>query len=193
MDISETFWNDRYLNKDTGWDLGAISTPLKKYFDQLNNKEQRILIPGGGNAHEAEYLHELGFINVFVVDVSEKALSNFKARVPSFPVSHVIHNNFFELNMRFDLIIEQTFFCAIDPSLRPKYVEQAHQLLNANGKIVGLLFNAPLYEDRPPFGGHKDEYLEYFQPLFNIEVMEPAYNSEESRTGKELFVKLLKI
>ncbi len=68
MDLSANAWDNRYLNNDIGWDLGAVSTPLKVYFEQLENKEIKILIPGGGNSYEAAYLFENGFKNVFVVD-----------------------------------------------------------------------------------------------------------------------------
>ena len=192
MDLSEKFWDNRYKNKDTGWDLGEISPPLKAYFNQLTNKSLKVLIPGGGNSYEAEYLYNKGFENVFVVDLSKTALTNIKKRVPLFPSSQLIHKNFFNLEMKFDLIIEQTFFCAINPNLRPKYVEKVSSLLEENGKIVGLLFDAPLYNDKPPFGGNKVEYQEYFKPYFNKFIMETAYNSHQSRIGKELFFKLKK-
>lgn len=45
------YWNERYQNSATGWDIGAVSTPLKEYIDQLDSKEIRILIPGCGNAY----------------------------------------------------------------------------------------------------------------------------------------------
>lgn len=61
MDLSEFFWNNKYKDHKTGWDLGVISPPLKTYFEQLENKSLKILIPGGGNAHEAEYLFKKGF------------------------------------------------------------------------------------------------------------------------------------
>ena len=67
MVLNEAFWDNKYKSGKTGWDIGSISTPLKKYFDQLTNKELKILIPGGGNSYEAEYLHKLGFKNVYVV------------------------------------------------------------------------------------------------------------------------------
>jgi len=192
VDLSEKFWNNRYKTKNIGWDIGHISTPLKIYFDQLTNKNLKILIPGGGNSYEAEYLHKKGFKNIFVVDISETALVNIKKRAPKFPLSHLIHTDFFELKITFDLIIEQTFFCAINPNLRQEYVSKISTLLRKNGKLVGLLFNIPLYVDHPPFGGNKEEYLHYFEPYFNIEIMESSYNSIESRSGKELFIKLLK-
>ena len=128
---------------------------LKKYIDQLTDKNIKILIPGGGNSYEAEYLHNLGFKNVFVVDISPTALTNLKNRVPDFPKNHLIDIDFFKLNNSFDLILEQTFFCALTPKLRDNYVLKMNQLLRPNGKLVGLLFNIPLNKDRPPFGGTK--------------------------------------
>ncbi len=187
MSLSEDFWDNRYKTKDIGWDLGEISPPLKAYFDQLTDKNLKILIPGGGNSYEAEYLHHRGFKNVYVIDLSKTALYNVKLRVPSFPSAHLIQNNFFYLEKSFDLIIEQTFFCAIDPNLRPAYTVKAFELLNRNGKIVGLLFDAPLNTNEPPFGGSKTEYLDYFSPYFDILVMENAHNSHHTRTTKELF------
>lgn len=192
MNLSEEFWDTRYKNNDIGWDLGGISPPLQAYFDQLTNKDLKILIPGGGNSYEAEYLHYKGFKNVYVVDLSKTALHNIKQRVPSFPTAHLIHKNFFDLEISFDLIIEQTFFCALNPNLRASYTAKASELLRSHGKIVGLLFNVPLHTHKPPFGGNKAEYITYFEPHFHIQVMSPAHNSHNSRQGKELFLKVQK-
>ncbi len=192
MLLDEKFWDNQYQSKNTGWDIGYISTPLKDYFDQLQDKKLRILIPGGGNSYEAEYLFKKGFKNVFVVDLSETALSNLQKRIPSFPKDNLIRSNFFDIKDSFDLIIEQTFFCALNPKLRPQYTQKANELLKQNGKLVGLLFCIPLYEDRPPFGGNKEEYISYFKPYFNLEIIDPAYNSIKSRMGNELFIKFIK-
>lgn len=192
MQLDEEFWDSRYQSKQTGWDIGYISTPLKEYFNQLTNKNLKILIPGGGNSYEAEYLHKNGFTNVYVVDLSKTALNNIQKRIPSFPENHLIHSNFFDLNDSFDLIIEQTFFCAINPDLRPVYASKMSDLLASNGKLVGLLFNIPLFQDRPPFGGNKKEYLNYFEPYFNLDIIETSYNSISERKNNELFIKLIK-
>ena len=192
MKLSETFWNTKYKDQKTGWDLGVISPPLKAYFDQIENKELKILIPGGGNSYEAEYLFSKGFENVFVLDISKIALENIKKRVPNFPTTQLLHANFFEIEDSFDLVIEQTFFCAIDPSLRLQYAQKMQSILTPKGKIVGLLFEAVLNEDHPPFGGTKEEYLTYFQPYFQIAKMDPCYNSYPNRQGMELFVQLIK-
>ena len=152
------------------WSL--VDNKQKEYFDQLNDKDQKILIPGCGNAYEAEYLYQNGFKNIFLVDFSKKALDNFKKRIKNFPKENLICKDFFDVDGTYDLIIEQTFFCAISKKLRPVYAKKVHSLLSKNGKLVGLLFNAPMYEDHPPFGGTKDEYSSYFNPFFNFKIFD---------------------
>ncbi|MCG1035305.1 methyltransferase domain-containing protein [Polaribacter sargassicola] len=193
MNLSEDFWENKYQKNKIGWDLGIISPPLKTYFNQLTNKNLKILIPGGGNSYEAEYLFNNGFKNVFVVDLAKSALDNIKKRVSNFPEHQLIHADFFDLEGDFDLIVEQTFFCAINPELRQKYANKMNSLLNKKGKLVGLLFDAKLNEDHPPFGGKKEEYLSYFKSYFSIEIMEKCYNSYHNRQEMELFVKLMKL
>lgn len=182
------FWEKKYVNKSTGWDIGFISTPIKTYIDQLENKDLKILIPGAGNSYEAEYLHKKGFKNVVVIDWAKSALENIKNRVSDFPTKNLIASDFFLHKGSYDIIIEQTFFCAINTDLREKYVEKTHSLLKEKGKIVGLLFDIPLFEDHPPFGGCKAEYLSLFEKYFTIKTMEKAYNSIEPRKDNELFI-----
>lgn len=188
MDLSENAWDNRYLNKDIAWDLGEVSPPLKAYFDQLTNKEIKILIPGGGNSYEAAYLFEKGFENVWVVDLSKTAIANIQRSIPKFPPSQLIQGDFFDMEDSFDFIVEQTFFCAIHPSLRANYVVKMNSLLKPKGTLVGVLFNAPLNKEKPPFGGNKAAYMEQFKRFFEIQKMEACYNSFGNRKGRELFI-----
>ena len=190
--LNKDFWNDKYIASKTGWDVGEITTPLREYFDQLNNKKVKILIPGCGNAYEAEYLFKNKFLSTFVLDYSEHALSNFMKRVPEFSKKNLLNNDFFNAEGKYDIIIEQTFFCAIEKNKRRDYFVKMHELLKPNGKLVGLLFDDSLNEDHPPFGGSKSEYKNYFEPYFNIKVFSTAYNSIHSRKGRELFMILIK-
>lgn len=187
MTLNESYWDNRYKANDIGWDLGEVSPPLKAYIDQLTDTSIKILIPGGGNSYEAEYLFNKGFKNVFVVDLSQTALNNIKSRISDYPSNQLLHGNFFDLEHTFDLILEQTFFCALHPSLRSNYVLKMNSLLSENGKLVGLLFNVPLNSDRPPFGGSKLQYAKLFESHFKISCMETAYNSHTSRLNRELF------
>jgi SAM-dependent methyltransferase len=192
MKLDKDYWNDKYLHGSTGWDIGNISTPLKEYFDQLTNKELRILIPGCGNAYEAEYLVEQGFKNVYLIDWSEVALNNFKKKSHRLPDVHIFCEDFFKHEGKYDIISEQTFFCAIDPLERFNYAKKVHELLVPGGKLIGLLFDDPLFYDHPPFGGSKGEYIKYFEPYFELTVFETAYNSIKPRQGRELFMLFVK-
>ncbi len=192
MRTSREYWEERYREENTGWDIGEISSPLKAYIDQLQDKSFRILIPGGGNSYEAEYLFSLGFQNVFVNDITELPLKNLKERIPSFPNSNLILMDFFDIQDQFNLIIEQTFFCALPVNRRVEYVKKMHELLLPEGRLAGVLFNTQFDKEGPPFGGDREEYLNLFNKKFHIKTLENCYNSIQPRLGNELFFIFIK-
>ena len=186
--FNKEFWDNRYKSEETGWDIGYPSTPIKSFIDSLEDKDLRILIPGCGRSYEAEYLFKKGFKNVHLLDISPTALKAFSSRLPDFPSQQLVESDFFEHEGQYDLILEQTFFCAIDPKLRSLYVEHCHKLLKDDGQIVGLLFSVELNHDHPPFGGSKEEYHTLFSRLFDIITMDIAKNSIPERAERELFI-----
>ncbi len=186
-DLTKRFWKNSYKNNATGWDIGCISTPIKEYINQLKNKNLKILIPGAGNSYEAEYLFKKGFTNLTILDFAKQPLVNFSKRVPNFPKEKLIKQNFFKHTNRYDLIIEQTFFCALHPTQRKKYADRMSKLLNPKGKLVGLLFDFDLTEEGPPFGGSLKEYVHLFSKQFTLKILEKSYNSIKPRNDRELF------
>jgi methyl halide transferase len=191
LQLDKTYWTNRYLTEDVSWDAGSITAPLKEYINQLTNKNISILIPGAGNSWEAEYLFKQGFRNVVVIDISSEPLNNLRKRLPEFPESNLIEADFFKHAGQYDLILEQTFFCAIDPSMRAAYANKMNELLKLDGHLAGVLFDAELNKNKPPFGGTKEEYITYFTPYFEIKI-ESCYNSIAPRAGRELFIRLKK-
>lgn len=190
--FDKAYWEKRWENKETGWDIGYPSPPLKEYIDTLKDKSIRILIPGAGNAYEAEYLHQKGFVNTFIVDIAGQAIKNFLKRYPSFPPSQALEEDFFVHTGQYDLILEQTFFCALLPSFRERYVKKIHELLVNGGKLAGVLFNCKLNKDHPPFGGDITEYTQLFSPYFSSLKISPCYNSILPRQGQEVFITAIK-
>jgi SAM-dependent methyltransferase len=180
-------WNRRYLDANTPWDLGDVSPPLKQWIDRFPSKELKILIPGAGKAHEATYLFESGFQQVFVCDWAEEAMAHFREQSPDFPESQLLVRDFFELAPAYDIILEQTFFCALHPSQRPDYARKCAELLVEGGLLGGLLFAHPFPFEGPPFGGTKEEYLTYLEPHFEVLEMEVSPHSVKPRAGRELF------
>jgi methyl halide transferase len=190
--LDANYWSNRYVTGTSGWDLGEVSPPLKNYIDQLSDKNMRILIPGCGNTYEADYLLKLGFTNVTVIDIAPALVAQLKVKYQGNQNITIIQGDFFTLQGQFDLILEQTFFCALEPSLRKHYVAKMHELLSPGGKLVGLLFNRQFEEQGPPFGGDKNEYEQLFAKDFVFKTFEPAYNSFSKRKDTELFILLLK-
>jgi SAM-dependent methyltransferase len=189
--LDQNYWDNQYQNNTTAWDLGEVSPPIKNYIDTLENKNIRILIPGCGNTHEATYLLEKGFSNITVIDIAPTLVSTLKTKFKDNPNINIILGDFFEHIAVYDAIIEQTFFCALPPSMRQKYVCKMHQLLAKDGKIIGLLFNRT-FESGPPFGGSQEEYTLLFNASFNFLKMEICRNSATPRAGSELFIELQK-
>ncbi len=184
--LDENYWEAQYKANITGWDLGEISPPIKQYIDNLPNRNTSILIPGCGNTYEAEYLLSQGFTNITVLDIAPTLIKNLQKKFERNKNIKIISADFFEHNLTYDLIIEQTFFCALPPTLRQKYVWKMHSLLNTNGKLVGLLFNRNFLQG-PPFGGSKLEYEKLFAEAFKFEKLDDCKTSAKPRAGTELW------
>jgi SAM-dependent methyltransferase len=184
--LSKDYWNSRYEAEETGWDLKTISPPLKAYIDQLTDRNHSILIPGCGSGYEAEYLLRQGFKDVTVIDFAPLAVQKMQMYISDYQNIKIICADFFTHIGKYDLILEQTFFCALDPSLRTNYVQKMSELLKENGKVVGLLFGVQ-FPNIPPFGGSQEEYLTLFSNNFKITLLELCYNSVKPRQRNELF------
>ncbi len=193
MQLNDAYWSNRYQQQTDGWDAGAVTTPLKAYIDQLLYKDLAILIPGCGNAYEAEYLMQRGFTNVTLLDISTLLCQRLEEKYVHWLGKglKIINADFFKHTGAYDLVLEQTFFCALDPSLRNGYADKMNDLLLTDGKLVGVLFNKQ-FENGPPFGGSREEYVSFFSQHFDIQVMATCYNSIAPRIGSELFIKLAK-
>ncbi|SEK39501.1 thiopurine S-methyltransferase [Maribacter orientalis] len=191
MKEEQNYWTQRYQNQQTGWDIGYASTPIKEYVDQLKDKSIKILIPGAGNAYEAEYLWKKGFNNVHILDISDVPLKKFKERNPDFPDAHIHKADFFKFQGQYDLIIEQTFFCSFVPThtKRKEYAKHMAELLKPKGKLAGVWFDIPLTSDmeKRPFGGTKELYSKFLNPFFETITFDRCYNSIPPRQGNELY------
>ena len=116
--LDKNYWKARWQTGQTGWDVGEPTTPIREFVDYLvitkADKNLRILIPGAGSGHEVVYFYQNGFNNITVCEWAEEAAERLKNQLPELPDSQLVIGDFFELTGTFDLIVEQTFFCALD-------------------------------------------------------------------------------
>jgi SAM-dependent methyltransferase len=126
MDMTDTlnldgdYWSNRYNDGTSVWDLGEVSPPLKNYIDQLADKNIRILIPGCGNTHEADYLLKLGFTDITVIDIAPVLVASLKEKYKDNLSIKIILGDFFEHKGEYDLILEQTFFLCLRPCIKKR-------------------------------------------------------------------------
>ncbi len=189
--LDQEYWDTQYKTNATGWDLGKISPAIQAFTKTLENKNTRILIPGCGNSYEAEHLLNEGFTNITVIDIAPTLIENLQKKFQNNPNIQIILGDFFEHQADYELIIEQTFFCALPPTMREQYVRKMHELLSDKGKLVGLLFNKT-FESGPPFGGSQSEYEQLFEPHFEFLQMDLCQNSIKPRANSELFIEFQK-
>lgn len=190
--LDKNFWDERYISGNTGWDIGYASSPVKSYINGIENKNLKILIPGCGNAYEAEYLIEKGFTDVTLIDISPVITGKLKSKFVNQTNIEILNSDFFEHVGEYDLIIEQTFFCSLHPGMREAYCIKMNELLKSGGSLSGVLFNTEFKKDGPPFGGNAEEYRSLFGKYFHINTLEECYNSIQPRSGRELFIILNK-
>ncbi|WP_318640918.1 methyltransferase [Flavobacterium ardleyense] len=190
--MDKSFWESRWQEKNTGWDIGYANPAISNFMEQYPNKGAAILIAGCGNAYEAEFLLKNGFTNITLIDIAETAVKNLQEKFKVEKSIRILCEDYFEHNDTYDVLIEQTFFCAINPIQRADYAQKAHSLLNDNGILMGVLFNREFDKAGPPFGGTAEEYLEYFKPYFDLKIFETCHSSVPQRQGSELFIHLIK-
>lgn len=189
-------WQRHYDEGDLGWDLGQVAPPFIKLFESKTILPGKTLIPGCGRGHEVIYLAENGF-EVTAVDYSPGAVNHLKSTVQERNLKcEVLHMDFFGIdsahNGVYDLLIEQTFFCAISPEQRSSYVSTVARALKKGGMLAGLFYNTGEEEGGPPFNTTREDIKKYFSDSFEIRQLSKTEDSAEQRKNKEWLAILIK-
>lgn len=190
-DLSPEAWNQRYLETNTPWDLTGPTPEFARLLrDKIIPSRGVALVPGGGRGHDAILLAQSGY-EVDLVDFAPAALAEAQELAAKAGVKiNTYRRDFFQLlespfhQEHYDLVLEYTFFCAIDPAQRASYVQTMARLLKPGGLLVGLFF--PLTTDKPgpPFLVERAEVEALFRPYFQIRIESPL-ESVKPRAGRE--------
>ncbi|CAN6674995.1 hypothetical protein TRVA0_077S00166 [Trichomonascus vanleenenianus] len=174
-------WNE---GKDTLWDRGKPSPALvdviesnKDLFNPFTyvGRRKKALVPGCGRGYDVVMLALHGY-DAYGMDVAETAIEEAKkyaAKELPQPQDYNyadqslresadrgtvgwFQGNFFAeiTDIKFDLIYDYTFLCALHPTLRVKWLASMTNFLADDGLLVCLEF--PMYKDLsaegPPWG-----------------------------------------
>ena len=143
------------------------------------------MIPGCGTAYEACAFHEAGW-KVTAIDFSRVAVERARAELGTL-ANCVVRGDFFTHDfggMRFDVIYERTFLCALPPTLWPAYVNRMTKLLRPNGKLVGIFFYGQ-QTDPPPYPLSPEKASELFREKFSLIKNVPVADSLPIFQGNE--------
>ena len=147
------FWNAKYTGSHTPWDLGEVSEAALKLVESHFPPEGRVLVPGCGRGYEALWLERLGY-RVTAVDFADEPIRFLREEAGRLGLRpEILQEDIFllptRLNSAFDVILEQTCFCAIDPTLYDEYERMAHRLLKAGGSLLGVFMEVEGIEGPP--------------------------------------------
>eukprot|EP00277_Geminigera_cryophila_P009742 CAMPEP_0179406744 /NCGR_PEP_ID=MMETSP0799-20121207/1085_1 /TAXON_ID=46947 /ORGANISM="Geminigera cryophila, Strain CCMP2564" /LENGTH=216 /DNA_ID=CAMNT_0021177883 /DNA_START=36 /DNA_END=683 /DNA_ORIENTATION=- len=146
------------LPKGSRFDVAGVSRPLAAELLRRNHAERAgmsALVPGCGRAYDALALADHGFESVTAIDLSPAACTAAEAEIGGKSASsvRVLCGDFFELdgNIKYDLIWDNTFLCAIEPEARERWAQQMRSLIAPTGELITCVFPIGEREGGPPY------------------------------------------
>jgi methyl halide transferase len=197
--VDSQYWEQRYQEGKTGWDLGIAAPPFVSLLKSSDSPTPgRIAVLGCGRGYDALLFANYGF-EVIGFDFASSAIDDANALLSNFKKTNsenydlktninFLQRDIFELPQDFsgyfDYVLEHTCFCAIDPPTRLLYPQLIKSILKPQGQLIALFFthNRP---GGPPFGVTTDEIHSLFSPHFYISSLQPVANSISQRQGEE--------
>jgi SAM-dependent methyltransferase len=183
-------WEAAYQVGETPWDKGTAAPELT-FILRRGLLDGRVLVPGCGLGHDARAIAMHGASEVVGLDIAPSAVA--AARKIGGPETLVIQQGDLfdlpaELRGHFDWVWEHTCFCAIDPSLREKYVESVAGALPLGGHLVAVFYLNPRDDGDgggPPFGVTREELDSHFGARFQLVEEWPPQATYSGREGRE--------
>ena len=187
------YWERCYQSGEMGWDLGR-ATPIFDHWIKNYRTVLNICVLGAGNGWDAINFAKRGHA-VTAVDFAKSAVKNMQATVKQNNLEMDIRcTNIFDLKKiytnYFDVVLEYTCFCAINPSKRRDYLDVARHILKSQGEFIGLLFpidKAP-EDGGPPFAVQLEPTIKLISEYFFLIKREIPSLSIKPRLGREVFV-----
>jgi len=192
------FWEEIYQNGRAGWDLGGPTPALRRLLESgelapgrmtLATAASAVVVLGAGRGHDAREFARHGF-RVTAVDFAAHAVVSMRRLAdPQAPID-ILQADIFTLphtmDHTFDVVLEYTCFCAINPARRGEYADLVARLIKPGGAYVALLFPLDQHKGGPPFAVSADEALSLFTARgFHLLRRETPPDSVPQRRGLE--------
>lgn len=202
------YWSGRYQGGTAQWDLGQETAvfqsciekglfPVPPRSDVPVRHAPRVWVPGCGYGHDALLFARAGYY-VTAMDFAPEPLTRLKDMAWEQHCDlDIVHADIFSALPHyaetFDMVVEYTCFCAIDPARREEYVRILSGVVKPNGCVVALLFPTDTMVESPPYPVDISATLTLFATydLFCSYRMVPT-ESHPKRQGREELVFFVK-
>lgn len=184
-------WEARYERGDIPWDLGLAPPCLEDLLLRLGPTPLRVLVPGAGYGHDALAWAQAGHL-VTAIDIAPSAVARLRALAGDAGLTVEAREiDLFDLPAEmqdaFDIVWEQTCFCAIPPAQRAAYVRAMAGALRADGVLHGLFWNHGMAEG-PPWNISEAEVRSVFTQAFSLDGLVAVETSAGGRKNEFLAV-----
>jgi len=183
-------WEQLWKEGVTPWD-GQGVTPAVAHLLKTNQlRDGKILVPGCGSGYDVVAMGS-PTRTVTGLDISPSALQQAQLFAEKSPQAQFVQfqsGDFFTFApaSKFDTVFDYTFFCALDPSMRPQWAEKMAELLALDGELITLMFPLDEHEGGPPFAVSLEAYEKVLAPWgFRLVSCDADVPSAEGRRGLE--------
>ncbi|KAL7413338.1 S-adenosyl-L-methionine-dependent methyltransferase [Mrakia frigida] len=198
-------WEKLWKATTTPWDKGFANPPLVALLEKVPQEVKmpekgqagiRTLVAGCGRGYDVEAFSRLGGWDSWGLDLSETAIEEAKSwysslPTPSTPIGPVSFHalDFFTFDLpsgAFNLAFDNTFLCALPPSLRSAWGTRYAALLPSPGSLLitrayPLMDAAEMAKGTgPPWGLN----MEIYQTLLPEESWKKVWDGEGGEKGR---------
>ena len=191
-----TDWESRYKSGETPWEKGAPSPGLLEYLETNPPLDGKILVPGCGWGHDVRAISTPAN-EVTGLDIAPSAIQGADSFAKTGRETYRLEDLFnlpSDMRETFDWVWEHTCFCAIDPSMRPAYVQAVSTALKPGGHLLAIFYLDPGNDnehDGPPFGVTPAQLDAFFSDSFQLVREWLPSRAYPGREGRE-WMRLLK-
>ena len=193
--MDQAFWQGIYDEGPPRFDLKGPSAPFVDWLEANQPPAGRAIVPGCGFGHDVLELARRGWdaVGVDFADTPVQSGRAAAAKAGLAAKATFVQQDVLTLDQpaEYDLLFEQTCYCAIEPHRRDEYVRFAARVVKPAGTLVFVVFPVDGRSGGPPFNiGVEEVPLRFAADFDLVRIGAPARASAPARTGKELFAEL---
>lgn len=129
--------------------------------------------------------------SVIGLDISKTALERAELVAEKSPNAKFVefqNVDFFTYSppFKFNLVFDYTFFCSLEPGMRPQWAEKMADVLALDGELITIMFPLDDHDGGPPYSVSLEAYEKVLGPVgFHMTNCDDNISSLDARKGME--------